>query len=378
VRLNRLHDLYAAKGFQLVVISPHALSDLREQLIGKYGAKYWIGCDSKLKTLIGFIVPNTRAEFPMSYLVDSRGKIVDPGPELEEKIQYLLDEVFDPSLRRELAPGLADARAAYEAGSVGAAWLAAAPALESADASLVADAKFLRERCEAYGAWKRLMLERKISEGALPAAVRALKEVEKAFAGMPVSAWAGETRRDLEKDPKVKMESVLGVPFRPGIGRELHAGLKSARRNYDRDAIGAAWKMAGLKLDDEDAELAADAAFLRERCEAYAEYKRYELQRDIDNGRFPPAVEGLQELSRTCKGMPTAAWATETRRALREDPKVKRELKAWTRLQRALAKAERARGNPKKMRPVRRELESIRESYPDTLAAREAARELRR
>ena len=90
---------------------------------------------------------------------------------------------------------------------------------------------------------------------------------------MPVSTWAAQRRQELEKDPQVKMDSVLGVPYDAALERELHAGLKKAQRLHRKGSLGSAWKQAGLKLDDEDPRLVADAAYLRERCEVCAEWK---------------------------------------------------------------------------------------------------------
>jgi hypothetical protein len=373
-----LHAAYAQKGFELVVISPHQVSDLREQLIGQYKAKYWIGCDSKLRTLIQFVVPNVVAEFPMTYLVDARGKVTDHGDALEAKIEYLLEELFEPELGRALHAALKAACRSYAGGAIGAAWQAAGLLGEGEDAVLVADAKFLRTRCEAYSAWRKLMLEREIGAGDLPAAVRHLKKMEKAFRGMPAAAWAARTRGELETDPKVKMESVLGGEFDFKLKHGLHAGLKSASRHYDRDAIGVAWKAAAGKLGDDDARLVEDAAYLRERCEAYGERTHYLLQREIDKGAYPTVVPRLKEMAKTFKGMPAAAWASTTRRQLEKDPKVRNELKAWARLEKALAKSEKARGSPKKRRAVRKEYQAIVDAYPGTLAAREAGRQLER
>ena len=56
---------------------------------------------------------------------------------------------------------------------------------------------------------------------------------------------------------------------------------------------------------------------------------------------------------------------------------MKRELKAWDpRYERALAKASKAAGDARKMRPVLKEFASIQKTYPDTLAGREAGRRL--
>lgn len=257
VRLNRLYDAYAEKGFKLLVISPHKVSELREELVEKHKAKYWIGCDSNLRTTVGYVIPNVPAEFPMTYLVDSRGKIVDHGDKLETKIESLLEEVFDPELKRA-----------------------------------------------------------------------------------------------------------------------VHPALKSARRYYDKGDFGAAWKLAGKKTTDEDEALAADAKFLRGRCEAYGAWKQRMLQREIDAGAYPTVIGKLKLLEKSFRGMPTAAWAKKTRTALGKDPKVKVELEAWARLQKALAKAEKARGDRKKMRSVLKELKAIADKYPGTLAGKEAERQL--
>jgi hypothetical protein len=362
----------------MVVISPHKFSALRSELVEQHGAKYWIGSDAGLRTLISYVVPNTVAEFPMTYLVDARGTVVDTGEKLEAKIEYLLQEVFEPDLGRELHAELAAARADFDTAAIGAAWTAAAAHLASEDAQLAADAKFLRAHAESYGAWKKLMLERQIEAGALPGAVRALKKMERTFAGMDVAAWAAKTRSELEQDPQVKMEAVLGVPFDPALGRELASELGIARRHYEKGAFGSAWRIAGQKLDDEDPEVVADARFLRERCEESAEWRRYTVMRKIQQRDYPKAVPELQELARTFKGMPTAEWAKETRSGLRKDPAVRLELKAWARLERAITKAEKAGGDPRKMKSVHREYAAIQEAYPDTRAAREAARRLAR
>ncbi len=213
MRLNRLYDAYAKKGLRLIVISPHGAAELRKELIETHKAKYWIACDSTLRTTIGYVVPNVPAVFPMTYLVSGRGAIVDHGAKLEATIESLLQEVFEPALGRSLHKVLASAQKSYDAGAVGAAWKAAGAKLEHEDAAVVADATFLRKRAEAYGAFKQRMLQREIDAGAYPESVAALKVLEKDFRGMPTASWANETRRTLEKDPKVRVELKVWAQF---------------------------------------------------------------------------------------------------------------------------------------------------------------------
>ena len=76
--------------------------------------------------------------------------------------------------------------------------------------------------------------------------------------------------------------------------------------------------------------------------------------------------------------MPAATWAQKTRRDLERDPKVKRELQAWARFEKALVKDAKAGADRKKIRSARKEFMAIQAKYPGTLAAREAGRRLQR
>lgn len=237
----------------MLVISPHPVAELKKELIEEHKAQYWIGCDSRLMTTVDFVVPNVVAEFPMIYLIDCRGRIVDYGEELEAKIEYLLQEVFDPALGRELHKALRSAQQKYESGMIGTAWKFAGRRLEDEDPAVVADAKFLRGRCEAYGAWKQLMLQREIDAGRYPTVVPALEEFEKAFRGMPTGAWASETRRVLRKDPKVKAELEAWMRLEKAIEKEEKA-------TYDRKKMKAVHKEYQAIIDKYPGTLAAQEA----------------------------------------------------------------------------------------------------------------------
>ena len=161
-RLNKLYEKFHDRGLRIVVISPQDPKTLREGFVKDLGAKYWIGSDSRARTLMNFVEVNQVAKFPQQYLVDATGTVVDPGADLDATIDLLLRDVFDEDLGRGLRPELKRARGYYEKGAIGKAFVEAGKHLEAEDRAVVADAEFLRAKCEAFAVYRKWRVEKRV------------------------------------------------------------------------------------------------------------------------------------------------------------------------------------------------------------------------
>ena len=94
----------------------------------------------------------------------------------------------------------------YEKGDYGKAYAAAAKSLEKEDATLVADAQYLRKRCEEVAAFQQKLIESSIEAKEFSEVFAELKVVPKAFAGMEFATWAAAKKKELEADDTVKVE----------------------------------------------------------------------------------------------------------------------------------------------------------------------------
>jgi len=203
--LNELHDKYFDKGLRIIAISDEGPDLLESKMVKEKSARYWIGSDPGKETAARFIDPGRRG-IPHAYLVDARGVVVGEGVPSEQKIEELLKEIFDADLGKELAPALKGLVKSYEKGDIGKAWAGAEKYLAGEDRTVVADAEFLRGKCEAYGNFLRSLVEQSVAGKSYPRAFDDLKTLEKDFAGMEVAEWAWAKDKELAADPAVKDE----------------------------------------------------------------------------------------------------------------------------------------------------------------------------
>jgi len=175
------------------------------------------------------------------------------------------------------------------------------------------------------------------------------------------------------------IESLLADTFDPSLGRELAGPLKSIVAQYEKGQIGKAWAAAERYASGEDAEVARDAAFLRERAEAYAGFVRKLAEGSIEGKDYVTAFDDLDRIAKDFAGMEVATWAAETKKTLEADPVVKDEIKAWKLFEKIQKDEAKAGGKEKKLKPVATKYARLAKKYPETRAgkmAEEAAKRL--
>jgi len=220
--LQKLHEKYFDKGFRIIAISAEPASKIQSIVVEDKGATYWMGSDPGRETFAQFA--DGRVGIPHAYLVDAAGKVVGEGVPNEAQIEKLLEQAFDPALDRELHGMLKSAARQYEKGDVGKAWAKAARYVEHDDRTVVADAKYLREQCEAYAAWKKKMAEDAIASKDYATAIGDLETLEDDFDGMEAATWAEETLKKLESDDQVKTELKAQKAYAKAVAKERKAG----------------------------------------------------------------------------------------------------------------------------------------------------------
>ncbi|MGQ0613888.1 MAG: hypothetical protein ACT4PV_09150 [Planctomycetaceae bacterium] len=203
--LSELHEKYYAKGLRVIAISDEPSSTLKSKLIDAKSPKYWVASDPDRATVAGFIEAGRRG-IPHSYIVDANGTVVGSGIPNEQQIEELLKAAFDPSLGRDLHPALKPLQKAYEKGDIGKAWAGAARYLENSDGEISRDAQFLREKAEAFAAWRRKLVEGALEAKEYGSAYADLKMLLVDYSGMEVATWAADQKKILDDDPVVEKE----------------------------------------------------------------------------------------------------------------------------------------------------------------------------
>lgn len=193
--------------------------------MSEQGARYWIGLDTEQSTLQRYAEEGSLA-LPRYYLVDVEGVVVSSELPDETGIEEQLKRVFEPALGRELHEKLAGARADYDRGAAGAAWLSAGKLVEDEDETVAEDAEFLREKVERYAAWQREKIERALSRDLYAEAMGELLVFEVRFTGMDVTEWAKGRIDELEKREDVHAERFAWDKLRKALRKEAK-GIKS-------------------------------------------------------------------------------------------------------------------------------------------------------
>lgn len=167
-----------------------------------------------------------------------------------------------------------------------------------------------------------------------------------------------------------RLVELLRGMFDDSIGRELHADLAEAQKNYERGAFGKAWSQAGDYIEEDDEALTADAAFLREKVEGLAEHRMEWIESDLDPRKPPRSYGTLLEVELRFAGLPIADWAEERCKELDDEPEVKRDKKAWKALRAALERDLRSNGAERKVTVARQYYERVVEKHGFTEAGR--------
>lgn len=160
-QLSELHTSLYERGFRVLAISSEPLDDLESELIDDQDATYWIGSDPKGRFMSKFLDTGFH-NLPQYFLIDKNGVVVRRGLPSKKTIERLIVGTFDVDLERKLHPKLDMVRLAYDRNAYGTAWRAAAAFLKDEDKTVVADARFVREKVEEQITFRRGSLENKM------------------------------------------------------------------------------------------------------------------------------------------------------------------------------------------------------------------------
>ncbi len=175
-----------------------------------------------------------------------------------------------------------------------------------------------------------------------------------------------------------QIENLLEAVFNPELDRELNPALKSVVKTYNKGQIGKAWTAAAKFLENEDRAISSDAAYIREKSEAYAKYTQGLIEGSIKGKDYNTAYNDLAAIAKKFAGMPVVQWSKEKKKALDGDAAVKNEMKAWKSLVKAMKVEEKAGGKQKKLGPAIKKYRSLAKKYPGTRAADMAEKALKR
>jgi hypothetical protein len=165
------------------------------------------------------------------------------------------------------------------------------------------------------------------------------------------------------------VEKRLERVFIPALGRALAPALDAARALYDRGRPGAAWQAAGSLCESGDAEVAADAQFLREKVETYATWQKDRIERQAEKGDVAAAMADLVLFEFRFASLEFAAWATKRIADLEKDEKVRADRFAWKKVRAALQKEAKAGTSKSALQSVATAYRTVVKDHPDTKAA---------
>ncbi len=242
--LKRLHHRYHSKGLRVVAISDEEAGTLRK-MVDDLGIEYWLGSDPHDTTLKEFVIHGLPFRKPHHYLVDVRGKVVANKFPTNTQIEKLLEDCFDPRIGRKLHDSLATVRSEYDRGAYATAWRAAAPHTKSKDKAVAADARFLRERVESYGAFCKRMAATDVEGMTEEQAYGKMLELRYDFEGLPTGEWAKEACSRLAKKKTIKSKKSLWKKLEDALKRDLHWNGKDYERQRALQLYRATIKRGG-------------------------------------------------------------------------------------------------------------------------------------
>jgi len=203
--LQKLNEKYFDKGLRIIAITKEGTGIVEDMVIEQRGGKYWVASDPSGETMKSYTQKGSIG-IPHTYVIDASGNVVSEGVPSEAKIGELLEATFDPSLGRDLHKALKSVVKTYRKGQYGKAYAAAAKSLENEDNALVADARYLRKRCEDVAAFQQKMIESSVKAKDFTTAYADLGAAPKAFAGMEIATWAAAKKKELDADESVQIE----------------------------------------------------------------------------------------------------------------------------------------------------------------------------
>lgn len=218
--LSKLHDTYFDKGFRVLAISNAPYRDLQEEVVQKAKATCWVGSDLSNETFKGFLEKDQFA-IPKFFLVDVEGRVVGNEVPSEKVLKKLLSRVFDIALGKELEPELVKVGNAYQAGAYGGAWQEATRFLKGKDEAVVKDARFVREKVEAYAAFRKRAMEEDLDVLPVERQFGKLLLLRSEFLGMELQKWADEKLGALRSDKKIKSAKNAWDKLQTALEREL-------------------------------------------------------------------------------------------------------------------------------------------------------------
>ena len=239
--LQKLNEKYFDKGLRIIAVTKEATGLVENMVVEQRGGKYWIASDPGGETMASYTQPG-RLGIPHAYLIDASGNVVSEGVPSEGKIEELLESTFDPSLGRDLHKALKAPVKSYRKGQYGKAYAAAAKSLEGEDNALVADARYLRKRCEDVAAFQQKMIESSVKAKDFTTAYTDLADAPKAFAGMEIATWAAEKKKALDADEAVQIEVKAWKSYGKAQKKQASAKGKAKKMGPARKAYQSVMK----------------------------------------------------------------------------------------------------------------------------------------
>ena len=130
----------------------------------------------------------------------------------------------------------------YQKGDYGKAYAAAAKSLEKDDRTLVADAQYLRQRCEEVAAFQKKLIESAVEAKDFAEVYAELKVIPKTFSGMEFATWAAAKKKELDADAAVQIERKAWSAYEKAVKKQVSAKGKAKKMGPARKAYKSVMK----------------------------------------------------------------------------------------------------------------------------------------
>lgn len=230
IALTEFHQEHAAEGLCIAVIAVDDEKDVKAEFVDRLQAPFPVGVFSGDEKMVPYIKGPGAFDAPRINLFGPDGKVVSHEMPTPPALEKLLEGVWIPTIDRELAAELADARSAYESGWSGVAHELAAKFADSKDEGVARDAQYLISKSEHHAAAAvREALEERKDEFPEMAYGRLLG-ISRQLAGLAPTRSVDARLKELKDNPRVSHEGKAWAAYEKELDHELAVRRAGGKR----------------------------------------------------------------------------------------------------------------------------------------------------
>jgi len=150
------------------------------------------------------------------------------------------------------------------------------------------------------------------------------------------------------------------------------AELKPAAAAFEGGKLEEAKALAEAAKAKGGREVEADADYLVARVGEMVAFWKRTVDKGSEEGQYADVFDALGKIQKHYPGSEEATAAAAKEKELKAGLNVQRELDAWKKLDKLMDDAQRAGGDPKKLKPIQKKLEKFIEANGTAKAAKRA------